>query len=80
MSFFHTIVCALFLPLFMLMFVLHLYLSQCVLQVLGICLPTGLGYALVLFLSAEPGVEGDNLILVLLVSLQQAGQTAAQLC
>lgn len=59
---------------------LHLHLSQRVLQVLRVCLPTGLGYGLVLFLSAEPGVEGDDLVLVLLVPLQQARQTAAQLC
>lgn len=59
--------------------VLHLYLTQCVLQGLGVRLPAGLGYTLVLFLSAEPGVEGHGLILVLLVPLQQARQTPAQL-
>lgn len=64
---------------FLFFFFLYLHLSQSVLQILRICFSTGLSYALVLFLSAEPRVERHNLILVLLVPLQQTWQTATQL-
>ena len=57
----------------------HLYLSQCVLQVLGVGVPAGPGRVLLLLLAAQPGVERHRLVLVLLGALQQPRQTAAQL-